>query len=208
MRSYTQRCALLSVLALLGCAQPEVPHDKFYRLTAAQPSPRAYATPPLDATLTVHQFVATGVIGDRALVYASADAPNQLQQYHYHQWSSPPTHMLQDFAVACLRAGNLARRTVTPELRAKADYALTGELRRLEQIRGESPRVALELEIALRRARDDELLWLQIYRAENPTADESVSSAVTALDQAFHGICAKLVTDLAEEAPRKQRTRP
>jgi len=76
-------------------------------------------------------------VGQRPLVYAEAGARHALHQYNYHFWADTPPRMAQELTVDMLRAAQVAEPVVTPEVRIRADYELTGKIKLLEHIRGE-----------------------------------------------------------------------
>jgi len=183
-------------LALVACAQREVPDERFYRLEPPAPAER-FASPPLAGLLVVERPLAEGVVGERPLLYTEATAPGLLQ-YHYHSWAGAPDRMVQDMLVRCLRAGNAAERVLAPEQALGAPrYRLAGQLNRLEQWRGDDPRVEVEMELGLVRRRDGALLWVEHFRAKAPAPDASVAGAVRAFDTAFARICERVLERLA-----------
>lgn len=187
--------AVLLVTALGGCAQPEVPPEHYYRLSAPQPA-RRFDAPLLDGVLVVPRFVSDGVLSERPLVYAVSTSPDELRQYHYHSWSDAPGRMLQVLMVDYLRRAGVADRVVTPDLRVAAEYTLVGRIKRLEQVRSSQAAVVLELEIALESSRGDGVLMLRDYVARAPARDDTVPGAVSALNAALADICARLLADL------------
>lgn len=188
--------AVMCVAALSGCGSaPPVPQDKFYRLQAVSTTAPS-ATPKLDGTLEIERFSADGLTAGRPIVYAESNVPNQLLEYHYHFWTQPPTIMLQDELIAYLRAANYARNVVTPEMRITPDYALTGRIRRFEQVLGSPDAAVIELEISLRRIDDGKLMLLKTYRHESKQSSRGVPGAVAAMNEALNIIYSDLLADL------------
>lgn len=194
---YAKRFAFLLIPAVLvGCAaQPPVPEDKYYRLQAV-PASAPLVTPLLDGTLEVERFSADGLTAGRPIVYVEDRDPNQLQEYHYHFWTQAPTIMLRDELVTYLRAVNVAKNVVTPEMRLNAEYVLTGRIRRFEQIKTADEGAVIEIEFALRRPADNRLLFLKSYRNESKQQASGVAGAVRALNEGWNLILADLLADL------------
>jgi ABC-type uncharacterized transport system auxiliary subunit len=190
------RPALLLAFALAACAQPEVPADSYYRFQAAPPAPRA--TPLLKGTIEVNRFSADGLVAGRPIVYTEPDQPHRVREYNYHFWIEPPPVLLRDQLVAFLRAGRIADMVTTPEVRASADYVLTGRIIRLEKVEGTSPQGVLEVELAVRRA-DGRLVLLEVYKASVAADNNSVEAAVRALNKALDTTYAQFVADLARK---------
>lgn len=195
----TRRMAL--ALALLGglvaCQQPPVTQDQFYRLTigaVAQPA----AAPKLAGTLEVERLAADGLTAGRPIVYSEAGNDTTLKEYNYHFWVEPPPVMLRDQLAAYLRAARTATTVVTPDMRANADYVAGGRILRFERVVGARSAAVVELELWLRRARDNRLMVLQNYRVEIAAEKDSVTDAVNAMNRAVGTIFARFSEDIAK----------
>jgi ABC-type uncharacterized transport system auxiliary subunit len=187
------------LMSLSACASaPPVPEDHFYRLQAVY-ADEPLSNKPLPGTIEVERFVADGLTSERPLVYSVAGKPNEVKAYHYHFWIKPPTVMLRDELVSFLRASKISDSVVTPEMRVNADYALTGKIKHLEQVRAEKKtRTLLEIEIGLRRPRDGKLLFLETYRAENAAGGDGVATAVESLNTALSIIYSDFLSDISK----------
>jgi len=190
---------LALALIVAGCAAtPPVPEDNFYRLQAMYAGP-ANGGKLLQGTLEVDRFVADGLTSERPIVYSDIGNPNQVKAYHYHFWIKPPTIMLRDELVSFLRAANVADRIVTPEMRAQANYVLTGRIKHLEQVREEKgSRTLIEVGLGLRRPRDGKILYLNSFRTENDAGGTAVVDAVDSLNTALSIIYSDFLTELAD----------
>lgn len=186
-------------VSLASCASaPPVPEDHFYRLQAVYAGDPSSGKP-LPGTTEVERFVADGLTSERALVYSEAGKPNEVKAYHYHFWIKPPTVMLRDELVSFLRAAKVSDSVVTPEMRVQADYALTGRIKHLEQVRAEQKtRTLLEIEIGLRRPSDGKLLFLDTYRIENIAGGDDVATAVESLNTALSIIYSDFLSDISK----------
>jgi len=203
MRRRTLIIGLLSVSAIAvagavaACGSaPPVPEDQFYRLKAVRSHSAAPTKVLFPGTIEIDRFVADGVTAGRPIVYSEAGKPYQVKEYHYHFWTQPPTVMLRDELVSYLRAANIAKAVVTPEMRVSADYVLTGKVIRLEKVIGTPPRAVLEMEIGVRKATGGELIFLNTYRIETTSDGPGVDDAVHALNVALSTLYDKFVVDL------------
>ncbi len=185
---------LLALPALAACQQPEIPSDSFYRLKVAPPPVAARQLPGI---LEIDRFTSDGVTGERSIVYTKADSPRTLRQYHYHYWIQPPGRLVQEQLTAALRAANAVRQAVLPEMRVQPDYLLKGRMIAFEQALGAQPRVLVEFEAALSRAKDGGLVKVAAYREEEPAGDETPAAAVQAFERALGRAIARLAADIA-----------
>jgi ABC-type uncharacterized transport system auxiliary subunit len=192
----TRRAAFALVaaaIALAACSQPPVPEDHYYRIGVAAPHARPK---PMAGTIEVERFIADGVVADRPIVYSDRGNAHEVQAYHYQFWVEPPTVMLQNQLVSYLRAANVAKRIVTPELRTEPDYIVTGKIIRFEQVRGDPPGTTVELELALKQSGDDRVLVLESRKIETRAANNSVPAAVAAISQAVTTLFQEFVARL------------
>ena len=133
--------------------------------------------------LAVAQLEAEGLLRERPLLYSATGSATELQQHDYHYWMDPPTRMLQLELVDYLRASGLVQSVVTPDLRIRADYEVSGRIKRLERLLGGGPaRVVVELELSLVARANNKLIVVGSYTAEAIAADEGVESSVLALN--------------------------
>lgn len=191
---------IILVIAGLGavvaaCSQPPVPQDRFYRLQVPPPA-AALPAPRLPGVLEVPRFAADGLLAARPIVFSEADAPAEVNAYYYHFWVEPPGVMLRDLLVAHLRAAGVAKMVVTPELRLEPDFTLTARIKRLEQVRGASPRAVIVLDVAVNGRKEDHLVLLKTYAVEQAAADNGVPAAVEAMSRALAIVFQGVVSDL------------
>ena len=189
--------ASVGLLTACGSAPP-VPEDQYYRLQAIYAS-EPLTTKPLAGTIEVDRFVADGLTSERAIVYSDIQKPNQVRAYHYDFWIKPPTVMLRDELVSFLRKSKISDAVVTPEMRVNAEYALTGKIKHLEQVKMESGyRTILEVELGLRHPNTGKLLFLDTYRLENDASGSSVTAAVNSLNTALSIIYSEFLTSISK----------
>ena len=184
--------------ALAGCGGEgvPVPSDRFHRMNVGDPV-KIYDAPQLAGTLEVDRFNAAGVLQDRAIIFVENKNPNVMHQYHYQLWSDPPTRMLQIATVDYLRAAHLADQVVKTGLRVVPSYTLTGEIKKLEHVVGNSSSVLVELDFELREHERGSLVWVKSYTVNKPVDDDSVAAATRAIGEAVEEILGSLSADLA-----------
>ena len=183
-----KRLYLLLLIAplLAGClgAAPPVPRDHYYRLLVPEPVARS-AQPVLPGVMSVELLQADGLLRERPLLYSESGASHEVQQHDYHYWTDAPPRMLQDQLVAYLRRSGLATSVVTPDMRIRAQYQVSGKIRRLERLLGGGPpRVAVEMELALVRLSDNRLVLVDSFSEEAVIEQDGIAAAVLALNRA------------------------
>jgi ABC-type uncharacterized transport system auxiliary subunit len=181
--------------ACLGSAPP-VPRDHYYRLLVPTPV-ESDAQALLPGVMMVELLQADGLLRERPLLYSRSGASYELQQHNYHYWNEVPPRMLQDQMVAYLRRSGVAGLVVTPDMRLRADYQVSGKARRLERLLGGGPpRVFVEIELALLRLSDERVLVVDTFTAEEPAGDDSVEAAIIALNRATAEIFERFLSQI------------
>lgn len=186
----------IPLLLLSGCinSAPPVPRDHYYRILV--PALVRSEVPVLRGVVAVAPLEADGLLRERPLLYSASGQSYEMQQHDYHYWVDPPPRMLQLQLIDYLRDSGLANTVIAPDLRVKADYNLSGRIKRLERLLGGGPpRVVAELELALIENTTQRLILVRSYDAEVLAADESITASVTALNIALSRIFEDFLTD-------------
>ena len=184
MTRYLLLLLLFPVLA--GCfgSAPPVPRDHYYRLLVSAPEDVNVADR-VAGVMSVDLLQADGLLRERPLLFSESGAPHEVQQHNYHYWTDAPPQMLQDQLVTYLRKSRIARSIVTPDMRVRADYQVSGKVKRLERLLGGGPpRVFVELELSLVRLSDNKLLLVDNFADQEPETGNGVGSAIIALNKA------------------------
>ena len=192
--------------SLGGClgGAPPIPRDHFYRVAVEPAAPLPVKFPGL---VSVAPIEADGLLRERPLLFSQSGA-HEIQQHDYHYWTEAPPHMLQAQLVTYLRRSGVAQAVITPELRLRADYEVTGRIRRLERLLyGETTRVVAELELAMTEVASERLIVVQNYSAQAAAEDDSIEASVRALDTALGDIFARFLNEVGRSA-LAQRTQP
>lgn len=197
-----------SVLLLGGCfsslGSPQVPAERFYRLSASSAS-TAGGTSATAVSITLDPIDARGVYVERALLHRGAAAGAPLEQYPYASWAEPPDTMLQDILLTELRSAFSAMQVRAPGQRATSDIRVSMRLRALEQIReGSSARARFAASYSA-FDRNNAVLFVMDWDREAPAAGPSPLEYVNALNalltEADHALIAQLREAVAKAKP-------
>ena len=181
-------CTLGVLLLLAACSPASIPDVTYYRLPPPQALPRAAEALSV-LPIQVGIFLADGIYGDQALIYAITPDADALRTYHYQLWSDPPSRALQTRLTQMLRAADIAP-LVTERLPA-SDSALRihATIRRYERVKRAAGYVAnVAFEMRVEQGTGEPMLE-QTYAAQAPAADATMVATVqafgVAVDQAF-----------------------
>ena len=190
-----KRWALFAAMALLltGCgALKAPPTDSFYRLDIAFPDP-AEGAASRPQIVFLPTFQASGLHGERALVFAHKDGTT-LEQFNYHFWIESPRQMLQ-IALAQYLPVALGVETVTEPARS-ATHIVQGRLIRFEQAQdGTGERATAEIEFKVYAKRSEAPLFTERYRAD-VDIEGTPAAIAKGLSVAIASIYSKLSDDL------------
>ena len=173
--------ALVLALGSGGCTSVASPPDRFYNLSIAEPSSGAGSCR-LPGVLLVNRPVGNSLTGELGLVYRPEPGSPELRRHVYHLWAEPPTVMIQAELAAYLRKLGVADTIITPNVRARADYALNGRLVDMHRVMGDQPHINLAIDLSLVRLRDRKVLVQSSGVQALPAAD--IASAVKAYELA------------------------
>ncbi|CAA6605872.1 ABC-type uncharacterized transport system, auxiliary component [Rhodospirillaceae bacterium LM-1] len=186
--------ALLALaLPLSACGGAPPPAEHFYRLTT--PVVTASAKP-LPGILVVERLRADGVTGERPMAHSRADQPQSLDTYRYHFWTEAPGRMLQQHLAKSLNDAKSASQVMTDEAKVEGAWLLKGRLMHFEQVLGSQPKVVIEADMTLMKAKDYSLVHRALYREEEPAQGESPAAAVDAMQKAFARLCLRIAADM------------
>ncbi|MBT3558877.1 MAG: hypothetical protein HN644_13740 [Rhodospirillales bacterium] len=183
----------LVVLVSACTAQPPATQDRYYRISVGQPSAAGTI---LSGTLVMEPFVAEGLVAGRAIIHVESEDSTSLQEYNYDFWAEPPGIMIRDELMAYLRDANVAGAIVTPEMRAQADYILSGHVSRLEMVRGPEPKAYVELDIAVTKDSNGKVVMVKSYGLSVAASDGTVKAGVAAANQGIEAIFEQFLKDL------------
>jgi len=196
MKNLIQIAVSLVMLLLVGCqAAAPVPVDKYFRLTVQQAQS---AQPPLlSDKLYVAPLRADGPYAERAMLFASAQQPRELQQYHYQHWSEPPSVLLQEHLRASLEALALAPLVSDVALGEGVNFLLNGKILRLEKLTdGSQTKAVVALRLTLHKKKPFTIMLERNYSAEELLGDGSQNAYVAATEVALQRIYANFRADV------------
>ena len=174
----------LAGLLLAGCGSvPPAPSDRFYRLQVETP------TAPAPARIDVRSVRADSLYAERPIVFATADDPRQLRQYHYHLWLYPPAQAVREHMRASLG-------TADGKTALAAEVRISG-FERVVDGKTSLARAALDISVSGTSG----TLLEKRYQATRAAADDSFSSFTAAMERALQQIYGELLRDLAALRP-------
>lgn len=185
---------LCTTLVACGSFAPP-PKDMFYRIAATAATPAAVAATAAPIVY-VPPFAASGLHGERAVVYAHADG-TALEQYPYDYWTDSPRILLQQALLTALRADGRVRAVGEPTREA----AFTTRVRVVDFERraaqGGNGSAMLTLEFALQADSTALPVFERQYARALALSADTVPAAAGALSQAAREVTEEIARDIA-----------
>lgn len=194
---------LLSSLLLSACSSPEpAERDRFYSLAPQLPSAPAVSAP-LRATLLVNDLAARGFLGGKQIVYRTNEQPLEVRRYNQQLWEEPPGRAIAGELAATVRKAGLFEFVITPAQRSRADYILSGEIKRFEHLpTATPPKVVADFSLTLLHGADRRSLFSERYQGQETTDGDRPED----MAQAFNRLSGRLIADAVGDL-RSQRSR-
>jgi len=201
------RSSLVGLLALLAailtaCSSPPQETRIFTMELADIPLARGN---PLPGTLQVQSLSSATVYADRRLAWRDMAEPQQIHLYNQYLWSSAPPRLFQEELFRCLDGAKAAEAVIPNSVPVAVDYALTGEIERLElQISAHRTTAALQATLYLTDRRNRELVWSQHFEYREPATSKTPEATASAFSEAMTKLCydtAALMRETAAALP-------
>jgi ABC-type uncharacterized transport system auxiliary subunit len=200
MRRTLAPLPLLAAATLAACGTTPVPDIAFYRM----PEPavaNAMPEPAFQMPIVVDTFVADGLHGQQAILYASKPGAS-VRAYHYQLWNDPPPRLLQRRLVRQLRAAQVSPIVVDRLSSRTAAVRVLGVIERFERVdtgAGWEAQVAVEMRADV----GDQPLpaLLERYEASAMADSDSIQATVRAFAAALDQVFAEFTADLARVQP-------
>ena len=198
---------LLGALVALSACGSSAPETRYYQMSLAETPLSQTKEARGELSLSVDYMSADPAYDDTRMVYRKS--PYQLDYYHYHRWSSPPSMMVSDMLRDAIEAtGDF--RLVTNGFVAGADVLLRGRLLALEEVDvSESQwRARVVLDLQLQDVRSGLVIWSSRARQEVDVADRTPEGVARALSQAIAEIAPRITQPMIQATRQARRAAP
>lgn len=185
---------LLILSAACSCSSP--PEVHYYVLNLRPPTERV-ASQKTGLVLGIQPFRIDPVYGDRRLVYRRS--AYEVAYYHYHQWATPLDEQVTALLGRYLKDSGLFGDVVVYPSRTAADLLLEGNIREFGEEDGPEGWLAVvDLDLKLRDARTDRLVWDNRLRQQVPVRTKTPLGVVEALSRALEEVAAEIARSMRD----------
>jgi ABC-type uncharacterized transport system auxiliary subunit len=182
------------IFCLGGCSSLSAPpRDNFYRLNISAPQGRT-AEQDSAALTFIAPFSASGLHGERALIYAHADGI-ALEQYNYHFWIDSPRTLLQTSLAEYLQ--DVLGVQVVLDATGEEEMTIRGRIVRFErEAAGGSGRGVVALQFDVFRGDGRVPLLTRRYESAVNVEEDSIAAVATAVNAATADVYARFSMEL------------
>ena len=193
-------------IVFAGCGKVRYPTS--YVLDFPPPAPKPAASNGSLGPVTIREFRCPEYLCEGRIVYRPT--PEQVGFYDYHRWAMNPRQAITQYLQDGLRAQSLFRSVAGYERLSEAEYVLSGNVERLEEVdQGREVHAVCTISAQLLEVRTRTVVWS--HRATETVAVESrnMGGVVSSLSAAARTAVDQLLTSMAEEVPATMaRTAP
>jgi ABC-type uncharacterized transport system auxiliary subunit len=179
------------VATMAGCAG-KVKYPNYYTLNV--PPPPDPPTPEnVRASLAVREFRSPVYLHQGAIVYKTS--PEQIGFYNYHRWAVDPRDLVTNAVTERLRASGNFAQVGAYDGRRGADYVLSGQLEKLEEIDYEGGvKVAVSISAQMTNASNGATVWTNAVSEEGTVPKRDVPTVVAEMNRTMGRAIEKLLT--------------
>ncbi|MFN0103768.1 MAG: ABC-type transport auxiliary lipoprotein family protein [Bryobacteraceae bacterium] len=186
----------VAILVLASCGSVRYPTSYLLNLPAGvQLAVRPQS--PL-GSVVVNEFRCPDYLCEGRITYRPT--PEEVGFYEYHRWAASPRQAITQSMADTLRASLLFKSVAFHERGTRAEYMLTGNIERLEEVdEGREVRALCTISAQLRDIRTGAVIWNHTAWESVPVQTRSVSGVVRSLSRAAGTVVDRLVASVAKE---------
>lgn len=181
-----------SIVSLGGCALMDVasePAPRFFTLT---PPALQVAEAPTPVQLAVNEFTTSAALDTSRIVYQPSE--KEIKYYAGARWADQAPAMIRELMVRTLEKSGAFAAVVRDGSQVRADYALSGEIRRFAAMpgSGEGKRVEVVLLARLIENKTSRIVGTQEFSGMVTSTDGRMDNVVGAYNAALGDALSKL----------------
>jgi uncharacterized lipoprotein YmbA len=199
MRS-ARPCLVLAAVLASACVSGSVPARELWRLDP--PAAHAAATMPLTVgarePLEVATYETPGLYGDPGIPFRVGEA--RYGTYRAREWAMPLGEMLAARTTTLLSAQRFAAPVLErdPRSPSRSGWRWEGTVREFDEVdRARAVSVAVALDLVVRRAENDSVVWRGTRQLERPVPSPTMANVVAALSATADSVIIGLARDAA-----------
>ncbi len=187
--------ALMGALVLAACGSVRYP--KSYVLDFPPPAPRPAPSNGVPGRVAIREFRCPEYLCEGRIVYRAT--PEEVGFYEYHRWAMNPRQAITQYIEDSLRSQSLFQSVVEHERGSEADYVLSGNIERLEEVdRGRDVRVVCTISAQLLKTETRSVVWSGTASETIPVDNRNIGGVVSGLSAAARTAADRLLKSMAD----------
>lgn len=190
--------ALMGALVLAGCGSVRYP--KNYVLDFPPAAPRPAASNGVPGQVAIREFRCPEYLCEGRIVYRTT--PEEVGFYEYHRWAMNPRQAITRYLEDSLRSQSLFKSVAEHERGSEADYVLSGNIERFEELdQGRDVRAVCTISAQLLKRETRSVVWSDTASETVPVEERNVAGVVSSLSAAARSAADRLLKSMAEALP-------
>lgn len=192
MKHWMKLVLVVTVVAMMAGCAGKVKYPNYYTLNVPPP-PDPPAPENVRASLAVREFRSPVYLHQGAIVYKTS--PEQIGFYNYHRWAVDPRDLVTNAVTERVRASGNFAQVGAYDGRRDADYVLSGQLEKLEEIDYEGGvKVAVSISAQMTNASNGATVWTNAVSEEGTVPKRDVPTVVAEMNRTMGRAIEKLLT--------------
>jgi cholesterol transport system auxiliary component len=195
--------SLLAVL-LSGCFAGKVTETRYYLLSYIPEVDNIKKEKPLPIRLRVREFDIAEAYRRSEIIYRQS--AHELQFYNFQRWAIKPERLVTEALIKHIEAANLFEEVNSDIGERDPDYILDGIVQAIEEYDNDEKWYAhLELDLKLKMAANDSVVWRQSYNLRTEVSNQEPVFVVRTLSSILEGIGNKALVEWNSLLPPRQK---
>ncbi|MDB9744107.1 ABC-type transport auxiliary lipoprotein family protein [Fibrobacterales bacterium] len=185
---------LLVATLLSGCFSGKVTETRYYLLSYIPEVDNIKRDKPLPIRLRIREFDIAEAYRRSELIYRQS--AHELQFYNYQRWAIKPERLVTEALLKHIKAANIFEEVNSDIGESDPDYILDGVVQAIEEYDNNEKWYAhLELDLKLKMAKNDSVVWRQSYNLRSEVSNQEPVFVVRTLSSILEGIGNKALVE-------------
>lgn len=206
MKKHFIHLILFSLVTTLlsGCFAGKVTETRYYLLSYIPEVDNIKREKPLPIRLRVREFDIAEAYRRSEIIYRQS--AHELQFYNFQRWAIKPERLVTEALIKHIEAANMFEEVNSDIGERDPDYILDGVVQAIEEYDNDEKWYAhLELDLKLKMAKNDSVVWRQNYNLRTEVANQEPVFVVRTLSSILEGIGNKALVEWNSLLPPLQK---
>lgn len=182
----------LAIFLLSACSSVSTPDSHYYRLSSVEITNKLIS---IDNVFKVSPFKAEGLLNTNNLLYIDKSRPNELKQFHYHQWHASLSSVVTENFIEFISKRTSAR-IVEYDYKSFDGYLIQPSIKTMEiQYADSSASLVLHIEFIVKQK--GKVIMAKTFKASKISPTKDIYQLVSHYNELLQEIFTKLVEEIS-----------